>query len=166
MEGRRAYRDHRLWQVIPLGAQIPIWCRLTTQAMVQFHWIKIFVTEQIEYYRSDKRVHRMEPVRRFQLFEKWGAILPTSAVFGDSETVASSMAYVFDHSSITSKMQVEEPTTLTRSLSGKYGDPVIEMYILAQLLSRHNTNDTDKSSHLHCDSTYENIRVKHLIKVF
>lgn len=149
----------------PLGAQIPIWCRLTTQAKVQFHWIKIFVTEHTEYYCSDKRVHRMEPVRRIQLFEKLGAILPTSAVSGKSKTVASGMVYTSDQSPVTSKMHVEEPTTLASGLSRDSGDPVTEMNILAQLPSRHNTNGTDKSSQLHSDSTYENIRVHHWIKV-
>lgn len=149
----------------PLGAQIPIWCRLTTQANVQFHWIKVFATEHTEYYCSDKRVHRMEPVRKIQLFERWGDFLPTSVISGDTKTAVSGTVYMSDQNSVASKMHSEEATLLASGLSGDAGHPVTEMDILAQLSSRHNTNDANKSSQLHSDSTYENIRVHHWIKV-
>lgn len=53
----------------PLGASVPIAFKLTPLAKVQCHRIKVFITENIQYFTANKRVHRLEPTRKVQLFE-------------------------------------------------------------------------------------------------
>merc|ERR1711881_476181 len=54
----------------PLGSTVPIAFKLTPLAKVQCHRIKVFVTENIQYFTNNKKVHRLEPTRKVQLFEK------------------------------------------------------------------------------------------------
>ncbi|KAG5981901.1 hypothetical protein E4U55_002542, partial [Claviceps digitariae] len=54
----------------PLGSKIPIAFKLTPLAKVQVHKLKVYVTESIEYWTTDKRVTRKDPVRKILLLEK------------------------------------------------------------------------------------------------
>jgi len=54
----------------PIGSRIPISFKLTPLAKVQIHKIKIFVTENIEYWTNDRHVTRKDPSRKILLFEK------------------------------------------------------------------------------------------------
>jgi hypothetical protein len=148
----------------PLDAQIPISCTLTTQVTVQFHWMKVFATEHIEYLCSDKRVRRMEPVRETLLFEKRGDILPTSTFFGSLKRAVSGGARAFDQSPAGLKTQAIEPTAILGDLGGDASNLVTEMEVLAQLPSCPNMTDL-KSPRFHSDTTYQNIRIHHWIKV-
>lgn len=149
---------------IPLDAQIPISCTLTTQATIQFHWMKVFVTEHTEYFCSDKLVHRVEPVRKILICEKWGDILPTSAFSGSPERSVPAMARTFDQSTAASKVPTEVPIDILGYLGGGASNPVTEMEVLAQLSSCSNMKD-HKSARFHSDTTYRNIRIHHWIKV-
>jgi hypothetical protein len=54
----------------PLGQKIPIAFKLTPLAKVRVHRIKVFVTETVEYWCKNKKVHRLEPTRKILLHEK------------------------------------------------------------------------------------------------
>ncbi|ORY75127.1 or S-antigen, C-terminal domain-domain-containing protein [Protomyces lactucae-debilis] len=54
----------------PLGQKIPIAFKLTPLAKVRVHRIKVFVTETVEYWCKNKKVHRLEPTRKILLKEK------------------------------------------------------------------------------------------------
>jgi arrestin-related trafficking adapter 3/6 len=54
----------------PLGSKIPIAFKLTPLAKVQVHKIKVFVSENIEYFTNNKRVTRKEGTRKLLLIEK------------------------------------------------------------------------------------------------
>ncbi|CCG81086.1 Arrestin domain protein [Taphrina deformans PYCC 5710] len=54
----------------PLGQKIPIAFKLTPLAKVRVHRIKIFITETVEYWCKNKKVHRLEPTRKILLMEK------------------------------------------------------------------------------------------------
>ena len=54
----------------PLGSKIPIAFKLTPLAKVQVHRLKVYVSEGIEYYTSDKKVHRKDITRKILLLEK------------------------------------------------------------------------------------------------
>ncbi|KAG6150223.1 hypothetical protein E4U34_001198 [Claviceps purpurea] len=54
----------------PIGSKIPIAFKLTPLAKVQLHKMKVYVTESIEYWTTDKRVTRKDPVRKILLLEK------------------------------------------------------------------------------------------------
>lgn len=148
----------------PLNAQIPISCTLTTQATVQFHWMKVFATEHTEYLCSDKRVHHIAPVRNTLLFEKRVDVLPTSAFSGIPKRAVSDGACTFDQSSAELKVQTEAPTDILGGIDGAASTLVTEIEVLAQLPSWHNVKD-HKSRRFYSDTTYQNIRINHWIKV-
>ncbi|KAL2195331.1 hypothetical protein P885DRAFT_40707 [Corynascus similis CBS 632.67] len=54
----------------PIGAKIPIAFRLTPLAKVQVHKLKVFVTENIEYWTNDRHVTRKDAGRKILLLEK------------------------------------------------------------------------------------------------
>lgn len=57
-------------KAFPLNGTIPIAFKFTPLAKVRLHRIKIFLTENVEYYCRDKKVHRLEPMRKVLLLEK------------------------------------------------------------------------------------------------
>ena len=68
----------------PIGSKIPIAFKLTPLAKVQVHKLKVFVTESIEYWTSDKRVTRKDPGRKILLLEKTAG-KPLDSVWASSE---------------------------------------------------------------------------------
>lgn len=54
----------------PIGAKIPIAFKLTPLAKVQCHRIKVFVTENADYFTDDKKVTRRDAQRKILLFER------------------------------------------------------------------------------------------------
>lgn len=152
----------------PLGAKVPIAFKLTPLAKVQCHRIKVFVTENTEYFCSNKRVHRMEPTRKIQLFEK-RADGPSSSTFpGSSMRVTSGGGVPYDQR--VAAARGEEVLSLdTSNLLGRLdGDSNIgptEMELNVQLPGCQQTTDKDRSNKLHFDTTHTNIQVHHWIKV-
>lgn len=54
----------------PLGSKIPIAFKLTPLAKVQVHKLKVYVSENFEYYASDRKVTRKDVTRKILLLEK------------------------------------------------------------------------------------------------
>lgn len=171
----RSWEDQLHYDIVisgksfPLGAQVPIAFKLTPLAKVQCHRIKVFVTENVEYFCSNKRVHRMEPVRKVQLFEKRADGPATSTFPGSSMRIMSGGGVPYDQRAAASRgedVPVQDPTNLLGDLStGDVNVGPTEMEFNVQLPSCHNMRDKDKSSRLHFDTTYQNIQVHHWIKI-
>lgn len=171
----RSWEDQLHYDIVisgksfPLGAQVPIAFKLTPLAKVQCHRIKVFVTENIEYFCSNKRVHRMEPVRKVQLFEKRADGPPTSTFPGSTMRIVSGGGVPYDQRAAASRgedVSVQDPTNLLGDLSnGDFTVGPTEMEFNVQLPSCHNMKEKDKSSKLHFDTTYQNIQVHHWIKI-
>lgn len=68
----------------PIGAKIPIAFKLTPLAKVQCHRIKVFVTENADYFTDDKKVTRRDAQRKILLFERQAG-KPVSDQFKGSE---------------------------------------------------------------------------------
>ncbi len=152
----------------PLGAQVPIAFKLTPLAKVQCHRIKVFVTENIEYFCNNKRVHRMEPVRKIQLFEKRADGPSTSAFPGSTMRIVSGGGVPYDQRAAAARgeeVQVQDPTNLLGALGQEMDIGPTEMEFNVQLPSCQNLKDKDKQYRLHFDTTYQNIQVHHWIKV-
>ncbi|KAH8698058.1 hypothetical protein GQ44DRAFT_665841 [Phaeosphaeriaceae sp. PMI808] len=150
----------------PLGAQVPISLKLTPLAKVRFHWIKVFVTEHVEYFCSNKRVHRMEPVRKIQLFEKLLDVPTTNTISGSLMRTAPGRVVTSDQDSASCGVQMQEPADRVSGLGEGVTIGCTEMEILLRLPSCDEMKDNkDKSSGLHSDTTCQNIRVRHWIKV-
>lgn len=152
----------------PLGAKVPIAFKLTPLAKVQCHRIKVLVTENIEYFCSGKRVHRMEPTRKVQLFEKRSDAAPTSTFPGSSIRVTAGGGVPFDQraqAAAGESVTVADPTNLLGRLEGENGIGPTEMEFEVQLPSCSSNRETNRSTRLHFDTTYQNIQVHHWIKV-
>jgi hypothetical protein len=170
----RSWEDQLHYDIVisgksfPLGAQVPIAFKLTPLAKVQCHRIKVFVTENVEYFCNNKRVHRMEPVRKIQLFEKRADGPPTSTFPGSTMRIVSGGGVPYDQRAAASRgeeVQVQDPTNLLGDLGGDSNVGPTEMEFNVQLPSCHNLKDKDRQSRLHFDTTYQNIQVHHWIKL-
>ncbi|KAJ4362356.1 hypothetical protein N0V83_010449 [Neocucurbitaria cava] len=170
----RSWEDQLHYDIVisgksfPLGAQVPIAFKLTPLAKVQCHRIKVFVTENVEYFCNNKRVHRMEPVRKVQLFEKRADGPPTSTFPGSTMRIVSGGGVPYDQRAAAARgeeVQVQDPTNLLGALGGDANIGPTEMEFNVQLPSCHNLKEKDKQAKLHFDTTYQNIQVHHWIKL-
>ncbi|KAK5118885.1 hypothetical protein LTR62_000095 [Meristemomyces frigidus] len=152
----------------PLGSQVPIAFKLTPLAKVQCHRIKVLVTENIEYFCSNKRVHRMEPTRKVQLFEKRADGPPVSTFPGSTMRVTAGGGIPYDARAQAARGEDVTPADMTNLLGNLEGDTNIgptEMEFNVQLPSCPKMKDHDRSQRLHFDTTYQNIQVHHWIKI-
>ena len=152
----------------PLGAQVPIAFKLTPLAKVQCHRIKVFVTENIQYYTANKRVHRLEPTRKIHLFEKRADAPSTSAYPGSTVriTAGGGIGYDSREAAAQGDESVQRDTTnLLGNLEGEHNVGPTEMEFNVQLPSCHAMKDKEKAARIHFDTTYQCIQVHHWIKV-
>lgn len=152
----------------PLGSQVPIAFKLTPLAKVQCHRIRVLVTENIEYFCSNKRVHRMEPTRKVQLFEKRADGAPTSTFDGSTMRVTAGGGIPYDlRASAAAGEDVRSVDTnnLLGDLEGDTNVGPTEMEFSVQLPSCQAMKERDRSQRLHFDTTFQNIQVHHWIKV-
>ncbi|CAN9406389.1 unnamed protein product [Alternaria alternata] len=158
----RSWEDQLHYDIVISGKSFPL------GAQVQCHRIKVFVTENVEYFCNNKRVHRMEPVRKVQLFEKRADGPPISTFPGSTMRIVSGGGVPYDQRAAASRgedVQVQDPTNLLGDLGGDANIGPTEMEFNVQLPSCHNLKEKDKSSKLHFDTTYQNIQVHHWIKL-
>ncbi|PNS19396.1 hypothetical protein CAC42_2573 [Sphaceloma murrayae] len=153
----------------PLGAQVPIAFKLTPLAKVQCHRIKVLVTENIEYFCSGKRVHRMEPTRKLQLFEKRSDAAPTSTFPGSTMRVTSGGGIPYDQRMRAANGEAV-PTADPSNLLGDLRDEAnsigpTEMEFNVQLPNCAAMREKERAQRLHFDTTYTNIQVHHWIKI-
>jgi arrestin-related trafficking adapter 3/6 len=86
----RKWEDQLFYEIMisgksfPLGSRIPIAFKLTPLAKVRVHKLKVYVTENMEYFTNNRRVARREAARKILLLEK-SAGKPLSKEFGNSE---------------------------------------------------------------------------------
>ncbi len=152
----------------PLGSQVPIAFKLTPLAKVQCHRIKVFVTENIQYYTSNRRVHRLEPTRKIQLFEKRADGPSTSAYPGSSMRITAGGGVAYDARAAAAAGNENIPRDTSNLLGDLDGDSNVgptEMEFNVQLPNCHSMKEKEKSASLHFDTTYPAIQVHHWIKV-
>jgi hypothetical protein len=171
----RSWEDQLHYDIVisgksfPLGAQVPIAFKLTPLAKVQCHRIKVLVSENIEYFCSNKRVHRIEPTRKVQLFEKRADGPATSTFPGSTMRVISGGGVPFNQRAAAARgetFSAQDPGNLLGDLSSpELGIGPTEMEFNVQLPSCSNLREKEKLAKLHFDTTYQNIQVHHWIKV-
>ena len=152
----------------PLGAQVPIAFKLTPLAKVQCHRIKVYVAENIHYYTSNKRVHRLEPQRKIQLFEKRADGPSTSAYPGSSVRITAGGGVDYDSRDAAARGDeavARDGTNLLGNLEGGHNVGPTEMEFNVQLPSCHAMQERPLAHRIHFDTTYANIQVHHWIKV-
>lgn len=152
----------------PLGAQVPIAFKLTPLAKVQCHRIKVYLTENIQYFTNNKRVHRIEPTKKLQLFEKRADGPSVSTYPGSSVRITAGGGVDYDSREAAARGEenVDRDTTnLLGNLSGEHNIGPTEMEFNVQLPSCHQMKEREKYHRIHFDTTYSNIQVNHWIKV-
>ncbi|KAF2762805.1 hypothetical protein EJ05DRAFT_471765 [Pseudovirgaria hyperparasitica] len=151
----------------PIGAQVPIAFKLTPLAKVQCHRIKVYVTENVEYFCQNKKVHRLEPTRKIQLFEKRADGPATSVFPGSTMRIVSGGGVRYDEREAAARgeeVTLQDTTNLLGNL-GDYGIGPTEMEFNVQLPTCSQLKDKERSQRLHFDTTYQNIVVHHWIKL-
>ncbi|KAI0463382.1 hypothetical protein LJB42_003409 [Komagataella kurtzmanii] len=112
-------------KMIPLNTYMPISFRLVPMTKIQLHRLRVFATENMEYYCHNKKVHRMEPTKKYLLMEY-------KAPNGQ--------------------------TNLLEDANGMIGMKEFEFEVyVPKKIGEHNT--------LHPDTSYQNIRSNHWLKV-
>jgi hypothetical protein len=152
----------------PLGSKVPIAFKLTPLAKVQCHRIKVLVTENVEYFCSQKRVHRVEPVRKIQLFEKRADSPPVSMFPGSEIRVTAGGGIPYDQRAAAARGETVIPTDTTNLLGSLESEAAVgptEMEINVQLPSCQAMRERERAQKLHFDTTYQNIQVHHWIKI-
>jgi len=153
----------------PLGSIVPIAFKLTPLAKVQCHRIKVFVTENIQYFTNNKKVHRLEPTRKIQLFEKRADGHSVSSYPGSSMRILAGGGVPYDYRQAAAGGDEDVPRDQTNLLGNLDNDAgsigPTEMEFNVQLPSCHQMKDKLRTERLHFDTTYTNIQVNHWIKV-
>lgn len=151
----------------PLGSQVPIAFKLTPLAKVQCHRIKVFITENIQYYTQNKRVHRLEPTRKVQLFEKRPDGPSTSTYPGSTVRITAGGGVDYDSREAAARGEENvsrDNTNLLGDLEGEHNVGPTEMEFNVQLPSCHTMKEKDRNHKLHFDTTFQSIQVHHWIK--
>ncbi|CUS06858.1 unnamed protein product [Tuber aestivum] len=146
----------------PLGSAIPIAFKLTPLAKVRCHRIKIFITENIGYSCRNKKIHRLDPTRKVQLFEKRADGPPTSAFAGSSARILAGGG--FSGEQVAGGIGLDGSNgsdSLLGDLTGQDNIGPTEMELAVQLPGC-NVKEKDR---IHFDTTYQNIQVHHWIKI-
>ncbi|KAF9885118.1 hypothetical protein FE257_000758 [Aspergillus nanangensis] len=152
----------------PLGSQVPIAFKLTPLAKVECHRIKVYVTENIQHWTSDKSVHRFQPAKKVLLFEKRADSASTSTYPGSSMRVMAGGGIDWDHRAAAARGEEivdRGRTNLLGNLATEAGVGPTEMEFNVQLPSCHEMKHRDETQRLHFDTTYENIQINHWIKI-
>lgn len=153
----------------PMGANIPIAFKLTPLAKVQCHRIKVLVTENVQYFTANKRVHRLEPTRKMQLFEKRADGKSTSTYPGSTIRVTSGGGIAWDHREAAARGEEDVSRDSNNLLGNLEADHAsigpTEMEINVKLPGCHEMKDKVNTEKLHFDTTHQSIQVNHWIKV-
>lgn len=118
-------------KAFPLNGTIPIAFKFTPLAKVRLHRIKIFVSENVEYYCNDKKVHRLEAKRKILLFEKQaeksGEVSSQGVVGREPSFMSSGISGVGVSGPRTFSPQIVAPTRPGGAIS-RIGRPSISRY--------------------------------------
>ncbi|KAI9775549.1 MAG: hypothetical protein M1839_001027 [Geoglossum umbratile] len=151
----------------PLGSQIPIAFKLTPLAKVQCHRIKVLVTENVEYWANNKKVHRLEPHKKIPLFEKRSDGPTSSAYPGSTVRILSGGGVDFDSRAAAAagseNIRIDNENNLLGNLEGEHNIGPTEMEFSVQLPSC--SAMKEKKEKLHFDTTFRDIQVHHWIKI-
>jgi arrestin-related trafficking adapter 3/6 len=151
----------------PLGSQIPIAFKLTPLAKVQCHRIKVLVTENIEYWANNRKVHRLEQHRKIPLLEKRSDGPTCSTYPGSTVRILSGGGVDFDSRAAAAAgnedIRTDNDNNLLGNLEGEHNVGPTEMEFSVQLPSC--SAMKEKRDKIHLDTTFRDIQVHHWIKV-
>jgi arrestin-related trafficking adapter 3/6 len=171
-------------KAFPLGSRIPIAFKLTPLAKVQVHKIRVYVSENCEYFTSNRKVTRKDVTRKILLLEK-AAGKPLAKEYSTSDVnilrggefnpeqrvAARATAQRFREMeaarSGTVPAELPEPTEnmlgdIDLGLEQYWGSTEMEMNVQ---LPTCEMMEKERMKKLHPDCTWKNANVHHWIKV-
>lgn len=185
----RTWEDQLHYEIVisgkafPLGSRIPIAFKLTPLAKVQVHKIKVYVSETIEYFTSNKKVTRKDATRKILLMEKLAgkplakeyslsnvSILQGGELGPERRAAARAYAQIFREREAARTHTV--PEALPEPVENMLGDldlgleeywGATEMEMNVQLPSCE-TMEKEKLKKLHPNCTWKNVNVHHWIQ--
>ncbi|CAJ2651610.1 unnamed protein product [Trifolium pratense] len=167
----------------PIGTKIPIAFKLTPLAKVQVHKVKVFLSENVEYFARDRSVHRKDVKRKLLLLEKTAG-KPISKEFWPSEvkilggegtveeremrrSVATRRREAEAERNNTSPVPLPECSEnllgdIDLGMEEWWGQTEIEMNVQIPTCETMEKDHTKRLSH---DCTWSNVNVNHWLKV-
>lgn len=168
----------------PLGSKIPIAFKLTPLAKVQVHKIKVYVSESLEYFTSNRKVTRKDITRKILLLEK-AAGKPLAKEYAGSEVRVlaggeqapevreRARDFMTNQRNREARRLGTEPEPLPEPTENLLGDidlgmesfwtqTEIEMNVqlpTCEMMAK------DRTKQLHHDCTWKNVNTHHWIKV-
>lgn len=168
----------------PIGSKIPIAFKLTPLAKVQCHRIKVYITENVDYFTDDKKVTRRDAQRKILLLERLaGKPLAKDYVASNVRIVSGGELSVEERERARQTAQKRRDWEAARSHTAAEPLPAVTENLLGDLdlglehLIRQTEIEMevqlptcemmrkDKSKILHPDTTWKLIQVHHWIKV-
>ncbi|ODQ59981.1 hypothetical protein WICANDRAFT_42378, partial [Wickerhamomyces anomalus NRRL Y-366-8] len=125
-------------KAIILNAYIPVAFKLVPLDKIKLHRIRIYLTENLEYYCRNKKVHRMEPVKKYLLLEHKAPPPPDLPPDADAKAKKMGNLLTSDGYDVTAK------------------EFEFQVYVPQKLNNRQN---------LHPNTSYANIKAHHWIKI-
>ncbi|CCH42078.1 hypothetical protein BN7_1617 [Wickerhamomyces ciferrii] len=125
-------------KAIILNAYLPIAFKLVPLDKIKLHRIRIYLTENLEYYCRNKKVHRMEPIKKYLLLEHKAPPPPDLPPNADAKAKKMGNLLTSDGYDITAK------------------EFEFQVYVPQKLNNRQN---------LHPNTSYINIKSHHWIKI-
>ncbi|SCU98299.1 LADA_0H11980g1_1 [Lachancea dasiensis] len=124
---------------IVLDAFLPIAFHITPMDKVNLHRIRIYLTETVEYYCKHKKVHRLEPTKKFLLAEHKAPLL----------------------ANLPQGASAEKAKNLGNLLLDEHGDLVSKEFEYQVFVPER----LNLQQRIHPDTSYQNIRSNHWIKI-
>ncbi len=152
----------------PLGRQIPIAINITPLSKVRCHKIEVFVTENIQYFSNDKNRHKLEPPRKFKLFQSQAEGHSVSTYPGGSVRILTGGGVAWDQRDAAARGDedvLRDQTNLLGDLEKEVSAGPTEMEFSIQLPSCDQMKTSPMSRRLHPATNYRKIKVNHWINV-
>lgn len=166
-------------KAFPLGTKIPIAFKLTPLSKVQIHKIKVYASETLEYYTTNRKVQRKDTQKKILLFEKQAG-KPLAKEFAGSEVTFTRGGEAMPEARERSRQHAQwlrinhgdntplpEPSDnllgdLDLGLESLWGETEMEAMVQLPTCAM---MEKDRSKKLHQNCTWKNVSVYHWIKV-
>ncbi|KAJ6104644.1 hypothetical protein N7523_010964 [Penicillium sp. IBT 18751x] len=154
------YKAIILGKSFSMGSKIPINLKLVPMTNVVCHWIKIYVTEHVQYWTREKAARHMQlPTKRVLLFEKHAGLESTSTYPGSEISIIPENG--MELAGTTPIMNRDNKNT---NLLGAVPTDT-EIDIMVQLPSCNEMKHKEKWQCLHFDTEVEGLKINHWIQV-
>ncbi|KAJ5681972.1 uncharacterized protein N7477_001912 [Penicillium maclennaniae] len=154
------YKAIILGKSFSMGSKIPINLKLIPMTDVVCHWIKVYVTEHVQYWTREKTAYHLQlPAKRVLLFEKHGGLESASTYPGSEISIIPENGMELGGTT-----PIATSDNKNTSLLGAVPTDT-EIDLQVQLPSCHEMKHKEKWQCLHFDTEVEGLKIYHWIQV-